>query len=135
MRILRPKAHERGVVLVISLLVLLILAIVASTVARTNVLQLHMAANEEARIAARQFALAAVDAVLSDSENLSLQPAVGHRVCSRNSSDASCDERTIALGSSVAPTAGSLNAAVVRLAPHPVGMPVMDEGAASSVVP
>ena len=41
------------------------LGLIAATVARTNLLQLHMAGNDEARIAAMQQALAAVDSVLA----------------------------------------------------------------------
>jgi Tfp pilus assembly protein PilX len=46
--------QQAGVVLVVSLLVLLVMGIIATTVARTNQLQLHMAGNDEARIAAMQ---------------------------------------------------------------------------------
>ena len=59
--------HQAGVVLVVSLLVLLIMGIIATTVARTNQLQLHMAANNEARVAGMQQALAIVDAVFARS--------------------------------------------------------------------
>jgi Tfp pilus assembly protein PilX len=72
---------QAGAVLVVSLLVLLIMGIIATTVARTNQLQLHMAANDEARVAGMQQALAIVDAVFARSMNFSVSSPAGHRSC------------------------------------------------------
>ena len=57
-------------VLLLSLLVLLLLAVIALTVSRGSLLQLQMAANEEARMAAMQWALAAVDNVFYSGDSL-----------------------------------------------------------------
>ncbi len=127
-------AGQRGVVLIVSLLVLLLLGIIATTVARTNQLQLHMAGNDEARIAALQQALAAVDAVLANTANTPLNGGVGYRVCTVDSPDESCDEHTLALEQGVEPTTGSLDVSVARVAPLEGRLPIMGEAQASSTV-
>ena len=118
----------------ISLLVLLVLGIIAATVARTSQLQLHMAGNEETRVAALQQALALVDGVLSAAVRTPATGGVGYRWCAAGSPDETCDERTIEVDPGVEPAAGSLDAAVVRVAPEAGRLPVMGEGKASSTV-
>ncbi|MCP5130047.1 MAG: hypothetical protein H6985_10750 [Pseudomonadales bacterium] len=131
---LRPRAGQRGMVLAISLLVLLILSLVATTVARTNRLQLHMAGNDEARIAAMQRALAVADSVLPVAIAPGRPAQVGYRLCTALSTDTRCDERTITLDPSVQTAIGSLDVAVVRVAPLQDRLPVMAEAKASSTV-
>ncbi len=129
-----PAAAQRGVVLLVSLLVLLVLAIIATTVARTNVLELHMAGNEEARVAALQQALAAADGVLASAVGAPLKGGVGYRLCLPGSADPACDEHSLVLEPGAGPTAGSAEVAVTRVAPLADRMPVMAEARASSTV-
>lgn len=130
----RHRPNQRGVVLVVSLLVLLVMGIVATTVARTNQLQLHMAGNDEARIAALQQALAVADGIFARSANTHVSSGVGHRNCLADSVDTGCDEHTLMLEQGVLPAIGELHAAVVRMAPEEGRMPVFSEGAANSTV-
>ena len=134
---MRPRGthHDQaGVVLVVSLLVLLVMGVIATTVARTNQLQLHMAGNYEARIAALQQALAVVDAVFSRPGNTLVGAGVGHRNCLIDSADESCDDHTLMLEQEALPVVGKLDVAVVRLAPEVGRMPILGEGRASSAV-
>lgn len=128
------RAGQQGVVLLVSLLVLLLLAVIATTVASTNLLQLHMAGNSEARIAALQHALAAVDAVLADDASTPLDSRLGYSICTVASLDRACDENTVELPAGLAPAVGRLDVAVLRLAPLSSRMPVMSESNASSTV-
>ncbi|MEE4146684.1 MAG: hypothetical protein V2I26_17900 [Halieaceae bacterium] len=127
-------AAQEGLVLLVSLLVLLLLAVIATTVAGTNRLQLRMAANDEARVAALQQALAAVDAVLDSPGGISLDSAVGHRRCMAGSPEPSCYDYTIELPPDALPAAGSLDVSVTRVAPAESAMPSLDETGASSAV-
>lgn len=131
-----PGSHgyQRGMVLVMVLLVLLVMGVIAGTVARTNQLQLRMAGNDESRIAAMQQALAVVDSLLLDAVRELVPGPVGYRVCSAQSVDEACDERTIALDPEVEPAAGDLEVALVRVAPLWGRLPVMAETQASSTV-
>ena len=132
-----PCWHHRkqtGVVLVVSLLVLLVMGIIATTVARTNQLQLHMAGNDEARIAALQRALAVLDGIFARSSNTLPGGGVGHRNCLADSVDVSCDEHSLTLEHSVVPAIGDLNVAVLRIAPEVGRMPILAEARASSTV-
>ncbi|MEM1153019.1 MAG: hypothetical protein AAGI44_02695 [Pseudomonadota bacterium] len=53
-----------------TLMILLVIGLIASTLARTHRLQLQVAGNEEARIAARQQAFGAVDRIIAGSESI-----------------------------------------------------------------
>ncbi len=127
-------SRQRGVVLVVSLLVLLLLGIIATTVARSNLLQLHMAGNDEVRTAAMQQALALVDAVLPSAVGVAPAGPVGYRQCLPDSADTDCDDYSLALESGALPAAGSTAAAVIRVAPMEERMPVLAEAQASSTV-
>ena len=130
----RRELRQRGVVLIVSLLVLLVLGVIATTLARSNQLQLHMAGNDEARIAAMQQALAVVDSLIPAITDGRSPGPLGYRVCAPLSADDSCDERTLVLEPSVEPAAGNLDVSVVRVAPLAGRLPIMGEAAVSSTV-
>lgn len=134
MKGLYPGPGQRGVVLLVSLLVLLLLGIIATTVARTNQLQLHMAGNDEGRIAALQQALAVVDAMLERPTGIRLDSGVGYTVCQLGSPATSCDEYTLQLAADARPEAAGLEVSVTRIAPAESRMPLLDENQASSAV-
>tara|TARA_R110001592_G_scaffold215025_2_gene468336 strand:+ start:115747 stop:116283 length:537 start_codon:yes stop_codon:yes gene_type:complete len=126
--------QQAGVVLLVSLLVLLVMGIIATTVARTNQLQLHMAGNDEARIAAMQRALAAIDGVIARPANFRTDVAAGHQMCTAIAATESCDSHSLTLAQGVLPATGQLEVVVQRLAPEIGRMPVLTEDAANSTV-
>lgn len=134
MRGRRWVADQRGVVLVVSLLVLLMLGVIAVTVARTNRLQLHMAGNDEAGMAALQLAMAAAESALVSAIGPVFPGGLDYRLCTPLSAAETCDERTLALAPTLAPDAGSLDVSIVRMAPLLGRLPVMAEGKASSAI-
>lgn len=129
-----PHSRQRGVVLVVALLVLLLLGIIATTVARSNLLQLRMAGNDEARTAAMQQALAVVDAVLPSAVGLAPAGGVGYRLCLPDSATTDCDDYSLVLESGALPAVGITDVAVTRVAPLEERMPVLAEDQASSTV-
>ena len=126
--------QQAGVVLVVSLLVLLVMGIIATTVARTNQLQLHMAGNDEARIAAMQQALAVIDGVFARPGNFRTDVPAGHRMCHVVALSEGCDAQSLTLDAGVLPTVGRVELAVERLAPEAGSMPVLGESNANSTV-
>jgi len=134
MKGMHTHSGQRGVVLAVSLLVLLLLGIIATTVARSNLLQLHMAGNDEARTAAMQHALALVDAVLPSAVGIVPAGDVGSRLCLPDSTGADCDNYSLVLESGALPAVGITNVAVTRVAPLEERMPVLAEAQASSTV-
>jgi hypothetical protein len=134
MRSLHPDTGQRGVVLIVSLLVLLLLGTIATTVARTNLLQLHMAGNDAARIDAMQQALAMVDAVLPSAVAIAPLGGVGYRLCLPDSTDTGCDDYSLLLETGALPATGITDVAVTRVAPLEERMPVLGETEASSTV-
>jgi hypothetical protein len=118
----------------VALLVLLMLAIIATTVARSNRLQLRMAGNDEARIAALQQALAIVDSILSNPVNMRLAGGVGYRACTPETTAVVCNDYTLPLAPDAKPAVGSLNVSITRLAPLQGPMPALAEAQASSAV-
>lgn len=125
---------QRGVALIVSLLVLLVLGVIATTVARTGQLQLYMAGNDETGITAMQQALAGADSVLAGDLNRWTSGPVGYRICTPLFAAARCDERTLVLAPDLIRADGSLEASVVRLPPQITRLPIMAETQASSTV-
>lgn len=95
--LLQAKHQQQGAILLLSLVFLLLLAIVASTVARTSTLQLQMAGNEQFRQAASQKAQAVVSALIESEANFPLYGDIGHSLCD---SASVCDENTLAVAMS-----------------------------------
>lgn len=135
---MRPDSQwacQRGAVLIVSLLVLLLLGLIATTVTRTNQLQLRMAGNTENRTAAMQQALGAVDAVLDSPTSTPLSGGVGHIICAADAApELACGEHTLQLPPDALPDVGALDVHVVRLEPAVARMPVLAEDSASSAV-
>jgi hypothetical protein len=123
---------QRGAVLLVSLLVLMLIAIIANAVARTNLLQLHMAGNTEAKTAALQTSLALVDAALANASSTPASGGLGYKICAMGDPDASCDEATLSIDSSLLTGPGKVELSVSRVGPLVVQMPIMAEHKASS---
>ena len=130
----RGGQQQAGVVLLVSLLVLLVMGVIASTVAKTNLLQLHMSGNDEARTSAMQRALAVIDGVVATSGNFRMDVGAGHRLCPASATTAGCDAHSLSLEPKAVPATGHLDVAVLRLAPEQGRMPVLAENAANSTV-
>lgn len=119
-------------VMLVSLLVLLLIALIASTVLRGNWLQLRMAGNEEAKNAALQQGLAAVDALFASRSGFELIGGVGRSVCAIDATASNCDARLLRLPGGLGRAGATLDYWVTRTAPLERRLPVMDEGEASS---
>ncbi|MFC1578859.1 PilX N-terminal domain-containing pilus assembly protein [Pseudomonadota bacterium] len=129
-----PKTRQRGTVLLVSLLVLLLLALLGTTVARTSLLQLQMASNDEHRMSALQQAIAVVDNVLDTGAGMELAAPVGYSTCTAQASRYACDANGIALPAGLQPALGRLEVMVERIAPYAARMPRLGEEGASSTV-
>jgi type II secretory pathway pseudopilin PulG len=128
-----PEAGtERGAVLLVSLLVLLLIAVIAAALTRSNLLQVHMAGNTQAKIEALQQALALVDWAMDDESSTPVAGGPGYKICLVNSPDPDCDQMTLGIDNSLIPAFGTVDLAVTRAAPLSVPMPVMAERNASS---
>jgi hypothetical protein len=123
----------RGTVLLVCLLVLLLLALLGTTVARTSLLHLQMAGNDENRLSALQQAMAVVDAVLETGAGMELSAAVGYRACTAQAGLQPCDAGLVLPATLPSPPGRSV-AVVERLAPHAARMPRLSEEDASSTV-
>jgi hypothetical protein len=109
---------QRGMVLLVSLLILLLMAIIATTVTQTNIMQLQMAGNDESKTDAMQRALAIVDAVIDRSSNIAIVgDLVGYTSCAATSPK-SCDEKTLSINSAVEPSTGDYDYHVTRMGPE-----------------
>lgn len=90
---------QSGMVLLVTLLILLLMAIIAATVTETNVMQLRMAGNDEAKTDALQRALAVVDGLIDRPGNTPVIGDVGYTLCSPDAPDPNnvCNEKTLAV--------------------------------------
>ncbi len=125
---------QRGLVLVVALLVLLLTAIIATAVAATSLLQLRMAGNDEAEVVAQQQALSAVDAVLSDPGATTVRGQPGYRRCTPGAGPDGCDQTDLDLDDRWLPGAGGTGVTVTRIAPAGARLPPMAQDRASSAV-
>lgn len=73
--------RQRGAVLLVSMIFLLLLAIIAGTVTQTSILEFFMAGNEQFREEAFQKAQAVVNEISGDLDNFPVVGSVGHTVC------------------------------------------------------
>jgi hypothetical protein len=112
---------QSGMVLLVSLLILLLMAIIATTVTQTNVIQLQMAGNDEAKTDAIQRALAMVDAVIDNASNTPVRGDVGYMMCAPSSTK-TCDEKTVNISSSVIPSEGEFDYFVTRMGPEYISL-------------
>lgn len=126
------RHRQHGLVLILALLILLATALLASTLFETNLMQMRMAGNEQARAQALQGALSVVDAVLEDHANFPLHGQVGDRFCPAGTADSNCDAVLAALDPRAVGTQAVLGYFLTRKGPLELALPVMAEGRASS---
>lgn len=93
------STNQRGAVLLISLIFLLLLSVVAVTTMKINTLELLMSGNEQARIEAFQKAQAIVEAIDTDEANFNVLGETGYMICSgiHTETGGDCVENTLSL--------------------------------------
>ena len=77
----KRKSPQRGAVLLIAMIFLLLLAIIAGTVTQTSILEFFMAGNAQFREEAFQEAQAVVTEISSDAGNFPVVGQIGYKLC------------------------------------------------------
>jgi hypothetical protein len=126
--------RQRGATLIVALLFLLLITLVATNGAQTSTLQLQMAGNEQSRVEAQQRALAVLDAIIDDDNNVPVVGGIGFKICDAGSTDNSCDLNQIVVDNTVTtlPTGVDLDYFVTRVGPLEIDAPPMSEEQVSS---
>ena len=75
------KARQKGAVLIVALLFLIAMTLYTLSSMRSSNISLHMAQNEESRVAATQAAQALADAVVADPGSTLVVGQTGYTVC------------------------------------------------------
>lgn len=130
-----PK-KQSGAVLMVALLLLLVVAILATTTSETNILQLQMAGNDQAKAESLQHAFAIVDAILDNRSNTAVIGDVGYNLCSPDSAThipgVTCDEQLVNIASTLLDPEADVGYYVQRVGPALTSTPYLDEDDASS---
>ena len=85
------RSYQRGAVLLLAMMFMLLLAMVASSVMQTSFLELQMAGNEQFREEALQRAQAIASALAAEPENFPVVGGVGYTLCASGDTDPGCD--------------------------------------------
>lgn len=118
------QRYQKGVVLIVALIFLLMTAMISMTVMRTSTLEVKMAGNEQFREEAFQQVQAVLTAIADDSpNNLVVAGDIGYTICQAGVSG--CDANTLNVVSDLntVPTGASLNYSAVRLGPLLTNLP------------
>lgn len=126
--------RQDGATLIVALMFLLLITLLATTGAQTSTLQLQMAGNEQSRVEAQQRALAVLDAIIDDSNNVPVVGGIGYKICDAESTDNSCDLNQIVVDNAVTtlPAGVDLDYFVTRVGPLEQDAPTMSEEQVSS---
>ena len=127
--------NQSGAVLVVSLILLLLLGLLATSVSENSLLQVQMSGNDEAKLAAQHEALAIVDAIIENSESAPVLGDLGYTVCSTDEvqQPSACNESTIDLSAlGVIPSDANVTFYVQRVGPEEVPLPFVDATRAGS---
>ncbi len=100
-RMVPGPASQRGAILLLSMICLLLIAMVAGTTMHTSILEFRMAGNDQFREEAFQKAQAVATALMEDPDNFPVAGQVGYTVCATGSSDPGCDVTTIVIPAAV----------------------------------
>ena len=93
----RPASRQRGISLFVSMILLAAITILTLISARSTVLELTMADNEQQRITAFEKAQAAIDKLFEDRTSvINFNTVVGHTDCTSNISSG-CDAQNVTL--------------------------------------
>lgn len=129
------RRRQSGAVLVVSLILLLLLGLLATSVSENSLLQVQMSGNDEAKLAAQHEAFAIVDAIIENSESAPVLGDLGYTVCSTDEAQqpSTCNESTIDLSSlGVIPSDANVTFYVQRVGPEEVPLPFVDATRAGS---
>ena len=114
--------NQTGVILLVSLLILLLIGIIATTVTQTNLMQLQMAGNDESKADALQRALAVVDAVIDNANNTPVIGEPGYKLCPPDTEFTDCNEKTLVVASGVIPDSSEYDYYVERMGPEEINL-------------
>jgi hypothetical protein len=126
---------QRGAILLLSMICLLLIAMVAGTTMHTSILELRMAGNDQFREEAFQKAQAVATALMENPDNFPVAGLVGYTVCASGSSDPGCDATTISVPAAVtsAPAGVAVDYRVERQGPLIVpGLPFRQSQSSTS---
>lgn len=117
---------QRGVVLVISLIFLMLLTLAATATMQTSTIELRMSGNEEVRLATAELTQSIIDQVAGDPNNLPISGSVGYINCTPNVTG--CTENAVTINTSLLPASEASKARVIvqrmgpELTPAPRGI-------------
>ena len=113
------SAHNRGAVLLLAMVFMLMLAVLAGTVMQTGILEFHMAGNDQFQEEAFQRAQAIASELSRDPDNFPVVGGVGYTLCSSEDNDPECDGNFPRIPvSAVVPEGVELTYRVMRQGPH-----------------
>lgn len=92
----KSRQTQQGAVLLVALVLLLGVTVVSLSSLNTGLLEMIMAANEEARITAFQKAQAGIDAIASEPSNFPVVGGIGDTNCTGNITGETCTETNLA---------------------------------------
>jgi len=130
-------SSQRGAVLIVSMILLLLLGLLATTVSENSLLQVQMSGNDEAKLASTHEALAIVEAIVENSGSAPVLGDIGYTVCpvldALSPANIACNEKTIDLSElGVVPDDASVSYYVRRVGPEEVPLPFVDATRAGS---
>lgn len=133
----RRMANQRGAVLIVSMILLLLLGLLATTVSENSLLQVQMSGNDEAKLESTHEALAIVEAIIDNSGSAPVLGDIGYTVCpvseALGPADIACNENTIDLSDlGVVPNDAEVSFYVRRVGPEEVPLPFVDATRAGS---
>lgn len=110
---------QKGAVLVVALLFLLLTAMISTTAMQTSILEVRMSNNEQLKEEAFQQVQAVANAITANPTNLVVTGDVGYTICAVGVSGGSCDVSAINLPATITtvPAGAALNYSVERLGP------------------
>jgi len=139
------KRKQRGVILLIALVFLLLTTIIATTVMSTSIQEVKMSANDQFKEEAYQQTYAVINAIAANEGNFSGDETIGYRLCpaevsgttdAGGTANETCDDTTtmsITSGVIDVPAGVTMNYQVERLAPLVSSLPFrLDESDSSS---
>ena len=101
--------RQRGAVLLLSMIFLLLLAMVAGTTMHTTTLEVRMAGNNQFREEAFQQAQAVATAIADDEDNFPVTGGVGYTLCGSGDTDADCDATTVDVDAAILAAPGGVD--------------------------
>ncbi len=116
--------NQKGAVLILALVLMMLTGLVATTVMRTSVTEVKMVTNSQFKEEAFQRVDSIVNAVAASKDNFVVAGNIGYQNCATGVSGGSCNISTVNVPSSIAsPPAGDLTFHVTRKGPLVTSLP------------